>query len=766
MKSFYRAIIRQPKILSVTMLAVYAVRTASAADYPTTILADNPSAYYRFEEMAGAGTALDSSSNGFNGSIVYDLDINGNPDYPKLGQNGIATNSYLFHTYPDVNAETHISDIDVAYTPTLNPQGPFTIEFWARATSDANNYDVPLGTVGGSYPQNGWDFYQTPGTPGSWVFNVPSAGAFIQTSQVVKNQWTHLVGVYDGTNLIFYVNGVATATVSGAGYQANTTADFYIGGDAPSGWGSFEGYLDEVAIYTNALTATQILNHFEVGTNSFSTNAAPPMFLVDEGEVNTDPASLTNNAGSTATFDPIVVGSTPFYYQWFTNGVAAAGATNSVLSFTTASSDDNSTYYLVVTNIYGRATSEVATLTVEGVLSINSGPQSITRNVGSYAAFHVIASGASPVAYQWSVSANNGSTFTPIAGATNDTLWLANVQLAQNGYLYSVLVTGPANSATPAAATLNVQNRAVTVPLTGYGAMVAADKPVAYWRLDETSGSGTAVDAVGSFDGTYTPNAGAINYDVLPVGIPNDTDPAVGLTNGATVQVPFAPELNPTGPWSVESWVEPSSLGANGNDYRVVLSSEYNSYPNPNNGWYLYQQPNNTFAFVPQPGNAFVTAGSIAAGSWYHLVITDDGPNFNFYINGVLAVAPFPLASAGYIPNGSGINLDGSPALAPGKGGFVLGQRTDLQFNTFEGNMDDTAVYNYALTPQQIQNHFLNSTKVSIANYGGKIVLSWPGGTLQASTNVSGPFVNVAGATSPYTNSLSGNQQFFRVQVQ
>src|SRR6202012_3055782 len=103
--------------------------------------------------------------------------------------------------------------------------------------------------------------------------------------------------------------------------------------------------------------------------------------------------------------------------------------------------------------------------------------------------------------------------------------------------------------------------------------------------------------AVGTFDGSYTPNGGSVVY-LAPTGIPHSTDPAVILTNGATIQVPWAQELNPDGAWSVETWVQPSSLGANGGDYRVVLSSQYNLYPTPYNGWYINQQPTaNNFAF-------------------------------------------------------------------------------------------------------------------------------------------------------------------------
>jgi hypothetical protein len=99
-----------------------------------------------------------------------------------------------------------------------------------------------------------------------------------------------------------------------------------------------------------------------------------------------------------------------------------------------------------------------------------------------------------------------------------------------------------------------------------------------------------------------------------------------------------------------------------------------------------------------------------------------------------------------------------------GSGSFVLGQRFDDAFNPFSGIIDDVAVYNKALTPSQIQNHFLNTTHLSITGSGSNIVISWPVGTLQSSTNVSGPYINVGGATSPYTNSVSGKQNFFRAQ--
>jgi hypothetical protein len=765
---------------SVAALLFLGTCATNAQNYHATVLSNSPAAFYEMQEAPGASTAIDSTGNGFNGGIAYDIGYNGTNDFPVLGLPGVDTNAYLFHVYSDSNAETHVSDVDVSYSPTLNPQGPFTAECWARPTSDANNYDAVMGSVSGTYPQNGWVIYQTPGTPGFWALDCQNAGVFSVPASAVKNQWTHLVAVYDGANFTFYVNGVSGGTVSGAGFLAST-ADFYIGGEPVAANGSFEGYITEVAIYTNALSAAQILNDYKVGTNSFATNAEPPVVLADAGAVNTDPASITVNAGSTATFDPITIGSTPLTYQWYSNNVAVAGATSGVLSFTSTGAANNSTYYVVVTNSFGSTTSQVATLTVISQLIINSAPMPITRNVGSYAAFHVTASGTAPLGYRWSVSTDGGSTFNPITGATNETLWLSNVQLAQSGNQYAVLVTGPGVSSNVAPATLTVQTRPVSVALTGYGAVVAADGPVAFWQLNEPNGSSTALDAVGSFNGTYTlavTNGVTDNSSILfgeTGGVPNDTSAAVGLVgatpgigsgSGGTIQIPWAPELNPDIPWSVETWVEPSSLGNNGGDYRLVLSSAYNegTGAGPVSGWYIYQQPNNTFAFVPQPANAFISVGSIAVGNWYHLVVTDDGTNFNFYINGVLGTAPYPSSS--FIANGDGINADGTAEIGGLNNAlFAIGQRSDGAFNTFQGNVEDTAVYNYALTPQQIQAHFSNAVSLTIKHSGNNAVLSWPAGTgsLQKSSNVNGPYSSVVGAVPPYTNAVSGSASFYRL---
>lgn len=754
-------------ILAASALGL-AAASAWATDYPSTILADHPSAYYRFEELPGASTAVDSSPNGVN-ATYYE---NSEDTSPLLGVAGIDTNSILFN-----GGSSDYGYVDIPGSDLISPaaadgtnSGAFSAELWVEPTAYPSTWTVPLEVA--AYPA-GWNIYVSgpgAGNPaGQSYFYLDMRPSLFQGEGgflIQFLQWYHLVVTFDGTNAMFYINGVPNGPYNASGFVPALGSDAHVGSGQGAGWGAFIGGVDEVAFYTNVLTAAQVLNHYTVGTNSFRVSTNKPAIV-------SNPDSTTNFSGLDASFTVSASGTAPLHYFWSENGTNVGTDANSLTLPIHYPADNNAQIQVIVSNFYGTATSSIATLTVSPALNIVASPQSITRNVGSYAAFHVTADGAVPIAYQWAVSANGGTSFQNIVGATNDTLWLSNVQASLSANVYSVAVSNPFTNSTESA-TLTVQPRTDTEPpLTGYASFIIADHPVAYWRLDESSGASTAVDAVGTFDGTYTANSGAITYGVKG-GVPDSLgDTAVTLANGATIQVPWAPELNPDTAWSVESWLNPSSLGANGGDYRVVLSSEYNEYPNPYNGWYVYQQPNNTFAFVPQPANGFIVAAPddpannnlLVANKWYHLVITDDLTNFNVYINGELR-SSFPVSGLQFIPDGDGINPDGSAGLGGADGGnFVIGQRTDGAFNTFEGSVDDTAVYNYALTPLQVATHYSGGVSLSLTRSGASITLNWSSGTLQQATAVNGPYSDVAGAAPGYTVPASNSQVFYRVHV-
>ena len=57
------------------------------------------------------------------------------------------------------------------------------------------------------------------------------------------------------------------------------------------------------------------------------------------------------------------------------------------------------------------------------------------------------------------------------------------------------------------------------------------------------------------------------------------------------------------------------------------------------------------------------------------------------------------------------------------------------------------------------------SASVSMTHSPSSLVLNWPAGwTLQSATNVTGPYMDVSGATSPYTNQFGTSRRFFRLR--
>ena len=55
---------------------------------------------------------------------------------------------------------------------------------------------------------------------------------------------------------------------------------------------------------------------------------------------------------------------------------------------------------------------------------------------------------------------------------------------------------------------------------------------------------------------------------------------------------------------------------------------------------------------------------------------------------------------------------------------------------------------------------------LTIQSITGSIVLNWPGGTLQSTTNLGGPWGDISGATSPRTNPVAAAQEFYRIRLQ
>jgi hypothetical protein len=72
-----------------------------------------------------------------------------------------------------------------------------------------------------------------------------------------RNQWTHVVGTYDGSNVKIYINGVLNASTPSSGVIAPNINNLMIGSESP-GYKRFNGTIDEVRMWNRALSQAEI----------------------------------------------------------------------------------------------------------------------------------------------------------------------------------------------------------------------------------------------------------------------------------------------------------------------------------------------------------------------------------------------------------------------------------------------------------------------------------------------------------------------------
>jgi alpha-tubulin suppressor-like RCC1 family protein len=193
------------------------------------------------------------------------------------------------------------------------------------------------------------------------------------------------------------------------------------------------------------------------------TGAPAAMAAEKAPTITKQPVSVTVEAGQSAKFESSASGSPAPTVQWevSANGgsswSAVSGAmANKLTIASTSTSESGDQFRATFTNTAGHATSNVATLTVHRIPTVTQQPHGAIAEAGQSATFEAAASGSPAPTVQWEVSANGGSTWSPVAGAIADQLTIAEVQQSESGHEFRAVFTNVAGKATSNAATLTV----------------------------------------------------------------------------------------------------------------------------------------------------------------------------------------------------------------------------------------------------------------------------------------------------------------------
>jgi hypothetical protein len=230
--------------------------------------------------------------------------------------------------------------------------------------------------------------------------------------------------------------------------------------------------------------------------------------------------------------------------------------------------------------------------------------------------------------------------------------------------------------------------------------------------------------------------------------------------------------LDITGNLTLAAWIQPGAT--QGEVARIIsrgpptLSSYLAGPPPEENGSVLagaevflrLEGGGATYAVGASDGtNTFgvtfpVPAGDLGGDGWIHLAGTYDGSHWRLYRNGVEVAAAASATGALPVPNA----------------GWAVGAAGNGWADHFTGAVDEAAVYPRALPAAELAAHHAaalaagGELTLAIARTAGRPTITWDAGVLQQAAAVTGPYTDVAGATTPYTPPVGPVEAYFRLR--
>ena len=381
--------------------------TGTVYPYSGQVLGDSPAGYWRLGEATGT-SATDSSGNGNTGTFF---------GASGLSQAGAIRND----PDPAVVLDGITSYVSVRSSATLNVTGALSLEAWVNFSNLSGTQQIINKGDGATSSNTAYELTYVSGT--GIVFDTfANSGAVARATWRATLQtgvWYHLVGTRtaDGA-LALYVNGSLMGTAHDGGSPLNNINATVGLGASGVGTGSnrepLAGSLDEVAIYSSALSAAQIALHLQASANR--------------------PTAPTNVVGTATAPNQITVtwtapsdgGSTAINGYVVTPHVGATLATPTITSSTATTAV-----------VSGLSAGTAYFFTVSATNGLGAGAPSVPSTV-------VTASGTTTYPYtqtvladgpaaDWRLAETSGNTATDVSGNGNSGTYVAGDTLTQTG---------------------------------------------------------------------------------------------------------------------------------------------------------------------------------------------------------------------------------------------------------------------------------------------------------------------------------------------
>jgi hypothetical protein len=640
------------------MVMVQASNTAGTDDQSWTISVSEPPvcpddmiSYWKLDETSG--TSYDDYYNGNDG------DGSTSAPTPATGIVGGAQ---------DFNGTSNRITVDDDPSLDWAADASFSVELWAKFTNVSGQNKVLIGRDDGGGGRPHWWVGAASNTGlGMFVlFDTNNNGTYVTgTTALNDDQWHHIVAVKDeSTDQIHlyvdgeleisashnYTAGFDASTTLGIGYMAynNTPAYFY------------DGLLDEIALYAQALNEVEIYQHYVNGLNALGYCADDPVAPV----IVTSPVT-SGAVGTPYSYDVDATGIPAPNYRLVTSPAGMViDTTTGVISWTPSAAGN----FSVGVEAYNEAgvDNQNYTINIPATPVITSTPVT-DGTVGQPYTYDVDATGVPAPTY---------ALLTYPAGMTiNSTSGLIEWTPSATGD-YSVEVEAQNTAGT------DTQSYSIHVEELG----LCPDGISHYWKLDENPGPPYIDDTAGN--------------DALCANCPT---PAAGIVNGAQHFDGVNDEVYAVddGSWdwahdasfTIAYWMRTSASTA-GNRVIVARDATINSLHLwvgcDNNGTVRFQcrDMNNNGPYIGGIGPV------LNDGDWHFIVaVRNNSVDMNrIYVDAVRIDSAYHDYTAGFA---------GDADLTIGY--IELGGRY-----RFEGDVDEVATFDVALTEAEILYHYNN----------------------------------------------------------
>jgi hypothetical protein len=564
-----------------------------------------------------------------------------------------------------------------------------TVAAWVYRPANQTGFASVLSReVGTSYYEHFYLGFQD----GKYRWFVNTTGGYSSQSlggTAPTGQWVHMVGTYDGSTVSLYVNGALQFSTPHSGTFGGDTTGIAIGANHNSAAhlpdDRFSGKVDDVNIYSYALSAQEALQLYQSAPTSSGDSTAPTVSLsapaaasTVSGSSVTVSATASDNVGLAGVqfkLDGANLGtedtSAPYSISWNTTQVS--GGSHSLMAVARDTSNNTTTSSPVAVTVSNPSAFDFS-LSTGGAKSVVRG-SSVTNTITA-----TLASGtAQSVTYSVSglpsgaTSSVTPGSCSPTCSATLTIQTTASTPLATS----TVTVTGTAGSVV----------RTSTFGLTVTSSSSGTSGPIVKLALDEGTGT-TANDGSGNGNNgtlqngpTWTTgkSGGALNFDGS-----NDT---LFIANSASLN-----SIN-TG-LTFAAWVYRNSTQSG---FVSVAAREvgttyyehfYFGFENGNYRWFV----NTTGGY-----SSVSMGGSSPTGQWVHVAGTYDGAAVKLYVNGV---QQFSTPHSGtFAADTTGVTIGASHNAS-----------SHAAEEAFNGKVDDVAIHSYALTAQQVQQLYQGAT--------------------------------------------------------